>query len=227
MNEASKTMHYFSGLLNPIFEGRTILDIGAGLDPIKPWAYVFDMEQGNAQDISKYGLNKFGCVFSSHCLEHMLDPLTALQTWWELVESQGYLIFIVPEEDLYEQGNFPSIFNGDHKATFTLGKESSWSNKSYGIYDLIGNLTGGLIKYCKIQDNGYERDKQNFRFKLKELYHFLRSNSMKIFRVLNPIMVGLRLWPIDQTSLGDLRLAQIMVILQKVDKSIVHENKIS
>ena len=216
MNEASKTIHYFSELLDPIFEGKTILDIGAGVDPIKPWAQVFDMEQGNAQDISKYELNKFGCVFSSHCLEHMKNPVTALETWWELVEDGGYLIFIVPDEDLYEQGNFPSIFNPDHKATFTLSKANSWSTESYDIYDLINGLNGSALKYCKLQENGYERSKQNFRFKLKGVYHYLRNHSMKVFRILEPTMVGLRLWPIDQTSFTDFRLAQIMVIIQKV-----------
>ena len=216
MNEASKTMHYFSKLLDPIFLDRTILDIGAGPDPVKPWAQVFDVDQGDAQHIRKYGLGKFGCVFSSHCLEHMENPVAALETWWELVEDGGYLIFIVPDEDLYEQGNFPSIFNLDHKATFTLSKENSWSKESYDVYDLIDGLVGSVLKYCKLQENGYERSKQNFRFKLKGLYHFLRSHSMKAFRILEPTMVGLRLWPIDQTSFTDLRLAQIMVIIQKV-----------
>lgn len=216
MNEASKTMHYFARLLDPIFERRTILDIGAGSDPVKPWAQVFDLEEGDAQDVSKYGLEKFGCVFSSHCLEHMADPRAALEAWWELVEHGGCLIIIVPDEDLYEQGNFPSIFNSDHKATFTLSKEISWSKKSINVFDLASGLPGGILEYCKLQDNGYERSRQTFRFKYKMLYHFLQRRSMKAFRIFKPILVAAHFWPIDQTSFNDFRLAQIMAIVRKV-----------
>lgn len=215
MNEASKTMHYYSGLLDPIFSGRSILDVGAGQDPVKPWAHGFDMEQGDAQDLSKYSLPRYGCVFSSHCLEHMENPAAALLTWWDLVDSGGYLVFIVPEEDLYEQGNFPSIFNGDHKATFTIAKENSWSPKSYNVNSLLKSLNNSEVLYCNIQDDGYDRSKLNFRFYFKFLYFLLRKKSMRTFRLISPFMYFLHLWPIDQTSLNDFRLAQIMAIVRK------------
>jgi hypothetical protein len=35
------------------------------------------------------------------------------------------MIVLVPDEDLYEQGHFPSIFNTDHKSTFILRRPSS------------------------------------------------------------------------------------------------------
>ena len=46
----------------------------------------------------------------------------------------------VPDEDLYEQGVFPSTFNRDHKWTFTVLKERSWSSRSLNILDLIRDL---------------------------------------------------------------------------------------
>src|SRR5260221_7032838 len=38
---------------------------------------------------------------------------------------------------LYEQGVFPSRFNGDHKSTFTISKASSWSPVSVNVLDLV------------------------------------------------------------------------------------------
>ena len=43
----------------------------------------------------------------------------------------------VPDEDLYEQGTFPSSFNRDHKWTFTIFQEISWSSRSINILDLV------------------------------------------------------------------------------------------
>jgi hypothetical protein len=45
----------------------------------------------------------------------MHDPEAALRQWWALVRPGGYLVVVVPHEDLYEQGMWPSAFNSDHK----------------------------------------------------------------------------------------------------------------
>ena len=37
-------------------------------------------------------------MYSSHCLEHMHDPVDALARWWRLVMSSGFLIIVVPDE---------------------------------------------------------------------------------------------------------------------------------
>jgi hypothetical protein len=50
------------------------------------------------------------------------------------------MIVTVPDEDLYEQGVFPSTFNGDHKWTFTVNKTRSWSPCSLNVLDLVGEL---------------------------------------------------------------------------------------
>ena len=63
----------------------------------------------------------YDAVCSSHCLEHMRDVPAALTQWWALVRKGGYLVLVVPDEDLYEQGGWPSLFNSDHKATFRIG----------------------------------------------------------------------------------------------------------
>ena len=74
----------------------------------------FDIEDGDANQIEKYVKKRFDFVFSSHCLEHMKNPYHTIQQWWSLVKDNGYLYLIVPDEDLYEHGHFPSKYNTDH-----------------------------------------------------------------------------------------------------------------
>jgi len=87
----------------------------------------------------------------------MKDVKIALCNWWGLVKPGGYLIIVVPDEDLYEQGIWPSIFNSDHKATFNLRKLKSWSPVSYDIQALVGALPGAEIIEARLQDEGYDR----------------------------------------------------------------------
>lgn len=62
--------------------------------PISKDAVRFDIEDGDANHISKYVHDKYDFVFSSHCLEHMYDPPEALTEWWGLVKPGGVLTFI-------------------------------------------------------------------------------------------------------------------------------------
>src|SRR6185503_6093767 len=133
--EAAKTKSLWSSEILDLLSGNGI-DIGCGIDPITPDAQRFDQEHGDANRISQYVTNQFDFVFSSHCLEHMHDPSPTLQDWFKLVKPGGHLIVLVPDEDLYEQGCFPSLFNSDHKNTFTLSKNKSWSSKSHNVLEL-------------------------------------------------------------------------------------------
>ena len=56
---------------------------------------------------------------------------------------------------MYEQGQFPSTWNGDHKFTFTISKSSSWSPTSINILDLITTLgtESELIKLHKLDES--------------------------------------------------------------------------
>jgi hypothetical protein len=47
----------------------------------------------------------------------------------------------VPDEDLYEQGTFPSTFNTDHKHTFTIHKRTSWSSRSINVLALLTSIS--------------------------------------------------------------------------------------
>ena len=66
--------------------------------------------------------------------------MEALRHWFRVLKPGGHLVCVVPDEDLYEQGVFPSTFNSDHKWTFSLWKAASWSAKSVNVVDLIKAL---------------------------------------------------------------------------------------
>lgn len=121
----------------------------------------FDKKDGNAQHILKYEEREYDFVYSSHCLEHMLDPGLALFNWSCLVKRDGYLIIIIPDEDLYEQGTFPSINNKDHKYTFSIDKFKSWSPVSINIDELIQHaLPNWRVIKMEVESTGYDFNRQ-------------------------------------------------------------------
>lgn len=219
MTATTRTRRHWGPLELGILQGRGI-DIGCGPDPVSADAMPFDMDAGDANRIDEYVREQFDYVYSSHCLEHMHSPPEALRRWWKLVKPGGHLFLLVPDEDLYEQGFFPSIFNGDHKATFTIAKAKSWSPVSYNLLDLVNALPDGRVIQIVLQDHGYDHARQ-FR------------PSPRLARALGPAMIlrrglvrrgGPRLmrWnaylpflPVDQMERPDV-LAQIQCIVQKV-----------
>ena len=222
MDEASKTRK----LRGPDFEKRylsgKVIDIGAGADPVCPWAESFDVADGDASFITRYrSPATYDTVHSSHCLEHLPAPAEALQEWWKLVKPGGYLVLVVPHEDLYEQGFWPSRFNTDHKATFRLGGSRSWSPVSFDVRALVLALPGADLISAEIQDFAYlhslnfkgGRARRIWGFKtLKSIARRIPGIGPKLKRRLEEIGVG---WgvPLDQTSRD--ALAQIQVIAQK------------
>jgi len=149
-NEASKAYPRLKGLMT----GRGI-DIGCGNDPV-PGADIWDTPQGDAQYMEGVADDTYDWVFSAHCLEHIKDPHVALHHWWRILKVGGYLIVLVPDEDLYEQGVWPSRYNGDHKHTFTCHKYKSWSPASINVADMIQILPGHKLISLTIEDNGYD-----------------------------------------------------------------------
>tara|TARA_B100000929_G_scaffold194153_1_gene153930 strand:- start:869 stop:1180 length:312 start_codon:yes stop_codon:yes gene_type:complete len=103
MDEAKKTNNIRGKVfLEKYFSGK-IIDIGAGEDLVCDAAERFDQDDGDANHITRYrDLDTYDTVHSSHCLEHMHDPEKALLEWWKLIKPGGYLVLVVPDEDLYE-----------------------------------------------------------------------------------------------------------------------------
>jgi SAM-dependent methyltransferase len=125
------------------------LDIGGHPDPLELYRELFvgiasvrtwDLGDGDAQRMEGVADRSFDFVHSSHCLEHLADPAEGLRHWLRVLRPGGHMIVTVPDEDLYEQGTFPSTFNDDHRWTFTVRKHLSWSPKSLNVLDLIGGM---------------------------------------------------------------------------------------
>jgi SAM-dependent methyltransferase len=150
-----------------IFKGRGI-DIGGGTDPLcAEWFSTvesirnFDVTDGDAQNIGDCVKEQFDFVYSSNCLEHLERPVEALVGWWSLVKTGGYLVLIVPDEDLYEQRVWPSRWNGGHRWTFTVWKGISWKGESWSpvsvnVVELWRKLEGAKLVHLRMADSGYD-----------------------------------------------------------------------
>jgi len=150
MNELSKSI--VRRLSNPNFSTKYFvgngIDIGGGGDSLEKYTYLFpnilsvknyDRPDGNAEDLREIEDDTYDFVHSSHCLEHLDSPIRGLNNWLRILKPKGYLIVTVPDEDLYEQGVFPSTWSNEHKWTFTIYKDNSW-NKDTSI-NLVGLIT--------------------------------------------------------------------------------------
>lgn len=126
------------------------IDIGCGPDSIFNYHEQFplmlscrnwDLADGDAQYLQTVPDEAFDFVHSSHCLEHMVNPKEALFHWLRVLKPDGHLVIMIPDEDLYEQGIFPSTNNDDHKWTFTIFKQQSWSNRSISLMSLLADFS--------------------------------------------------------------------------------------
>ena len=224
MNESSKTnairgSHFAKQYLN----GK-VLDIGAGNDPVCSHAVIFDQQHGDANRINEYfEAETFDTVHSSHCLEHMNDPVSAIHKWWSLVKPGGYMITVVPHEDFYEQGIWPSFFNDDHKSSFRFNKANPLSSVSFDVSQLHLQLPNSLLISTEIQTQYLDK---NLLFKSgtkpRRLRHPLKLFMSVLKRVTSPenkLRYSFVKWlvsqgyPYDQTT--GTALAQIQVIVQK------------
>jgi SAM-dependent methyltransferase len=222
VNESRKTNavrdpEFFANYLR----GR-IIDIGGGDEPVVAHAENFDVDHGDANDILKFRpAQAYDCVYSSHCLEHMRDPLAALSQWWALLKPGGHLVLVVPHEDLYEQGYWPSLFNRDHKATFRITPGRSWSPVSVDLDAAVRMLPDAEIVSVEIHDQGYDyrlqgrgrRHLSGLRRLATRLVRSRRDAShrrrwSRLLRLLAALGT-----PVDQTA--GFALAQIQIVARK------------
>jgi len=167
MKECSKSMNRRlsdSRFVRKYFVGEGI-DIGGKPDPLAIYREFFplmkcirtwDLEDGDAQFLGEVSDHNYEFVHSSHCLEHLHDPIEGLKNWLRVLKDDGYLIITIPDEDLYEQGVFPSTFNLDHRWTFTLYKSTSWSDRSINVLDMVKELgSAAAVEKVELLDANY------------------------------------------------------------------------
>lgn len=133
---------------NRYFVGHGI-DIGGGEDSLERYVEIFprlervyhwDIDQGDGQYLNGISDEFFDFVYSSHSLEHMEDPYLAFTHWIRVTKAGGYLINTVPDEDLYEMGQWPSR-NPAHKWSFTIHKPKSWSSQSINVLSFLSHFS--------------------------------------------------------------------------------------
>jgi SAM-dependent methyltransferase len=142
------------------------LDIGYGGDLVCENAKGWDIEDGDAMYLDGLADHSLDFVYSSHTLEHMVDPGLALKNWWRVLKPGGFLILYIPHRDLYEKkDDLPSRWNLDHKHFFlpvddeppvTIGL-LSLLNRSLEGFELIYSKTcsaGHTITDPLLHSNG-------------------------------------------------------------------------
>ena len=185
---------------------------------------VWDLTDGDALEMKGVASDSVDFVHSSHCLEHMKDPARALRSWLRVVRPGGHLIVTVPDEDLYEQGIWPSLFNRDHKATFRIDKPESWSPVSFDLRALLHGLRDSEPLSIEKQDAGYDYTLMRhgigragrLAFRLNKLrrniFRAIGLRSRRLNTAANRLAFRLGS-PIDQT-LGP-AVAQIQAVVKK------------
>lgn len=186
MHESSKSIFHRlsdSRYATRYFVGAGI-DIGCGPDPLAQYREFFplmqscrpwDVGDGDAELMKTVGDSTFDFVHSSHCLEHMRNIDVALHNWLRILKPGGHLVCLVPDEDLYEQGVFPSTFNSDHKHTLTIFKRDSWSPVSVNVFGLIERLDYKVkVKKIELLDATYR-------------YEIRRIHPQRLDQTLTPI----------------------------------------
>jgi SAM-dependent methyltransferase len=156
LHDSRFATRYFVGTGIDIGSGDDALSLYGELFPsitgLRPW----DLPDGDAQTLNGVTDEQFDFVHSSHCLEHLSSPMQAMANWFRVLKPGGHLVILVPDEDLYEMGHFPSKLNSDHKWTFALYKTKSWSPKSINVTELVTTL-GAQAQVLKLEllDAGY------------------------------------------------------------------------
>jgi SAM-dependent methyltransferase len=135
------------------------IDIGCGKEPVTDEVERWDLILGNSDATYMEGIPDgiFNYVHSSHCLEHLADPVTAMRNWWRILRCGGELIIVVPHRDLYEKKNLlPSLFNPDHKHFFL-----PWNHDpphTLGLLQTVQEALGQniFLQELRVLDYGYK-----------------------------------------------------------------------
>jgi SAM-dependent methyltransferase len=163
LSDARYATRYLVGDGIDVGSGNDFIGLYAELFPLMRSCRAWDAGDGDAQLLAPLPDRSFDFVLSSHCLEHMRDVHVALKNWLRVLKPQGHLICTVPDEDLYEQGVFPSTFNPDHKHTFTIHKKTSWSKYSINLFSLLESVD------CPIRILKVELLDATYRYNLSRL----------------------------------------------------------
>jgi predicted SAM-dependent methyltransferase len=144
-SKSARRRYNDGNFITKYFNGHGV-DIGAGSDPLAQYvrqfpliksARAWDMADGDAQYLETIEDGSLDWAHASHCLEHLNNPYIALSNWFKKIKSGGYLVFTVPDENMYENLKWPSQWTNEHLWSFTIYKKHSAMPKSINVADLI------------------------------------------------------------------------------------------
>jgi len=115
------------GFFEKYINNRKGIDIGCGRlygyhenNKIHGDAIAHDKDICDAHYMNVYDDLQFDYTYSSHVLEHLEKPETAIKNWYRITKTGGFIIIAVPSKFRYEKkSNPPSRWNGDHKRFYT------------------------------------------------------------------------------------------------------------
>lgn len=133
----------------PYLKGRGV-DLGAGTFKILPHAMSVDnghheafghhikpdVRVDDAEDLSIFGSQSMDFVYSSHLLEHIVDPKKALKEWWRILRVKGHLVLYLPHDELYPKCGENGA-NPDHKHNLNESKVLGWMKEVASGFDLL------------------------------------------------------------------------------------------
>ena len=148
------------GIYDKYITGQGI-DIGCGRnvgdsDPISDVNCIHhDRDDCDATTMAKYADNTFDYVYSSHVIEHLSDPVTAVANWVRICKPGGYVIIYAPHRDYYEgKKQLPSDFNHEHKYYYLT--ERSEPPCTFSMKDLISGH-GCEVIFCRDANEGWSK----------------------------------------------------------------------
>lgn len=89
-------------------------------------------------------------VYSSHCLEHVQEPLFFIKEWFRVLKVGGHLVLVLPHQYLYEKKkDRPSRYNGGHYRFYTPSKL---------LQEIEEALTPNTyrVRWCCDNDEGFD-----------------------------------------------------------------------
>jgi SAM-dependent methyltransferase len=140
-----------SGFWQRFITGPAVLDVGFkghtnDALPIVEGAIGVDIDYpGYDGRVLPFPTGSQDAVFSSHCLEHIADHITAIQEWHRVTKVGGHIITVVPNALLYERRRRPpSRWNPTHLRVYTcttlLGDfEAAMAPNCYRVRHLAEN----------------------------------------------------------------------------------------
>ncbi len=134
------------------------IDTHDGTDPIALENCIHhDKDICDATTMDAYPANHFDYVYASHILEHLDNPILAIQNWIRICKKGGHVIISLPHRDLYERKKtLPSKWNLDHRYFYL--PDACEPPHTFSMKGIL--QAAGVFKYSmKVIDTSTNHDK--------------------------------------------------------------------